>query len=65
MAFDPSDERVVMMGRSLQIMNVNEDDSGTYYCIAVSTAGRVAVSARYIPTNILEYTRMLYSSILE
>ena len=54
MAFDPSDERVVMMGRSLEIMNVNEDDSGTYYCIAVSTAGRVAVSARYIPSSILE-----------
>ena len=54
MTFDPSSERVVMTGRSLEIMNVNEDDSGTYFCIAVSTAGRVAVSARYIHTSILE-----------
>lgn len=43
-SFSESDGRVAMSGGTLMIANVNETDSGTYYCSAVSSAGTVASS---------------------
>ena len=62
MTFDIDDERVEMMGGSLVITGVNESDSGTYYCTAISTAGRVAVSTRYSHAVVC---KSILASILE
>lgn len=50
-SFDESDERVSMTGGSLMISLVNTNDSGTYYCTAMSSAGTVAnsVGIRVLP----------------
>ena len=47
-SFDAADDRVTMSGETLAISGVNEVDSGTYYCTAMSTAGTVASSVNVI-----------------
>lgn len=53
-SFDEADERVSMTGGSLMMSLVNTNDSGTYYCTAVSNAGTVAdsVDVRVLPEAI-------------
>ena len=50
-SFDPSNARVTMMGGALMLSAVNMNDSGTYFCSAVSSAGMVAssVNVRVVP----------------
>ena len=52
-SLDEADERVSMVGGSLTISPANVNDSGTYYCSAMSTAGTVAssVEVRVLPLS--------------
>lgn len=51
MTLDLSDSRLSILGPSLQLVSVTENDTGIYYCSAFSSAGRVASSVRVTVIN--------------
>jgi hypothetical protein len=59
-SFNEADDRVTMSGGTLIISDVNEADSGLYYCSARSSAGMVATSVR---VQVLEMMSLLSSEV--
>ena len=60
-SFSEADDRVTMSGGTLTISDVNEADSGTYYCTAQSSAGIVSSS---VNVQVLAVDSILASEVL-
>lgn len=59
-SFNEADDRITMSGGTLVITDVNEADSGLYYCSAQSSAGTVASSVR---VQVLDVMSLLSSEV--
>lgn len=59
-SFSETDDRITMSGGTLVITDVNEADSGLYYCSAQSSAGTVASSVR---VQVLDVMSLLSSEV--
>ena len=61
---DLDDERIVVNGSTLFVMDAQVEDSGRYFCIAISTAGEVAAVARVTVVDRLEQDNMTTGSVV-